>query len=189
MSRRSRSNWTTVPVNEVFPIFFTKTRRAAELLEHTECSINSLSARFTVQFAQMFMGHRSACGPHSGAQITWLNLAGEYRHQKRDQSPICLRKKVFGFRAQSIRDVRFADARPHACLRNESVTLQAGKVRSHGVIGQAQGVSEIIHGAFACSQKLKDFPSCAFEQPLAPAYMFHSIKDHGRKEKVKTMFD
>ena len=62
----------------------------------------------------------------------------------------------------------------------ESVALQAGKVRSHGVISQAQGLSEIVHCAFSRPQKLKDFPSRAFEQALPPAYMFHQIKDHGR---------
>src|ERR1700756_1159959 len=114
MIRRSRSNWAAVGVNEVFPIFFAKTGRAAQFLENAECSINPLFAGFTVQFAQMFMGHDSASGPHSGAQISWLYLAGKYRHQKRDQSPVCFREKVLGFRAKSIRGVRFADARLHA---------------------------------------------------------------------------
>src|SRR5215471_18249353 len=114
MARGSRSNWTTVSVNEVFPIFFAKTCRSAQFLENAECSINSLFARFTVQFAQMFMGHGSARGPHSCTQITWFNLAGEYGHQKRDQPPICLRKKVFGFRAKNICAVRFADTGLHA---------------------------------------------------------------------------
>src|SRR5437588_696456 len=58
-------------------------------------------------------------------------------------------------------------------LLSRSVTLQAGKVRSHGVISQAQGPGKIVHCAFSCAQKLKDFPSRAFEQPPPPAYMFH----------------
>jgi len=71
----------------------------------------------------------------------------------------------------------------------ESVTLQAGKVRSHGVISQAQLFSEIVHCAFSCTEKLEDLSSRAFEQPFPPAYMFHQIEDHGREEKVKRMFD
>ncbi len=55
----------------------------------------------------------------------------------------------------------------------ESVALQAGKVRSHGVISQAQFSGEIIHCAFSCPQKVQDSSSRAFEQPLPPAYMFH----------------
>ena len=55
----------------------------------------------------------------------------------------------------------------------EPVALQAGKVRSHGVISQAQRFCEIVHCPFSCAQKLEDFPSRAFEQPLPPAYMFH----------------
>jgi hypothetical protein len=55
----------------------------------------------------------------------------------------------------------------------EPVALQAGKMRSHGVVGQAQLLSEIVHGASSCPQELKDFPARAFEQPLPPAYMFH----------------
>src|SRR5262245_14275988 len=163
MIRGSRSNWTAVTVNEVFSIFFAKTGRAAQFLENTECSINSLLAGFTVHCAQMFMRNASACGPHSGAQISRINLAKEYRHQKRDQTPIRLGEKVFSFRAKSIGGVRFADAGPHACLRDESVTLEAGKVCPHGVISQAQRLGEIIHCAFSCPQKLKDFPSRAFE--------------------------
>ena len=62
-------------------------------------------------------------------------------------------------------------------------------MRSHGVVGQVQGISEIVYCAFPCSQKLEDFSSRAFEQPLAPAYMFHRIKDHGRYKKVKKLFD
>src|SRR5262245_39855567 len=114
MIRRSRSNRTTVAINKVFAIFFAKVGRAAEFLENAECSINSLFAGFTVQFAHMFMGHCSAGGPHSGAQISWLNLAGEYRHQERDQSSVCPREKLFGLRAENIRRMRFADARFHA---------------------------------------------------------------------------
>jgi hypothetical protein len=122
-----------------------------------------LFAGFSVQPAQMFMGNASAHGPHSGAQIAPLNLTREYRHQKRNQSPICLGEKVFSFGAKSIGGVRFADAGPHACLRDESVTLEAGKVCPHGVISQVQRLSEIIHRAFSCPQKLEDFPSRAFE--------------------------
>src|SRR5262249_25694561 len=85
-------------------------------------------------------------------------------------------KKVFGFRAKSIRDVRFPDTGLHPCLRDESVTLEARQVRSHGVVGQAQSPSKIVHCAVACPQKLEDFPSRAFEQPLPPAYMFHLFK-------------
>ena len=97
-----RGNWATVPVNEVFPIFFAKAGCAAQLFENAECSINPFFACLTLQFAHMFMGYGSASGPHSGAQVSWLNLAGEYRHQKRDQSPIRFRKKVFGVRAEGI---------------------------------------------------------------------------------------
>src|SRR6516225_6074253 len=113
MIRRSGSDWTAVAVNEVFPAFLAKTCCAAQFLENAECSINSLFVGFTVQFAQMFAGHGSAGGPHSSAQISWFYLAREYRHQKRDQFPVCLRKKVFGLRAKSIRGVRFANAGLH----------------------------------------------------------------------------
>src|SRR5205814_7920930 len=115
----------------------------------------------------------SASGAHAGAQISRLNLTREYRHQKRDQSPVGFRKKLFGFRAESISGVGFSKARLHARMDYESVTLQTGKVRPHGVISQAQGPGKIVHCAFSCAQKLKDFPSRAFEQPLPPAYMFH----------------
>src|SRR4029077_13460334 len=114
MVRGSRSNWTAVAVNEVFPIFFAKVGGAAQFLENAECSINSLFAGFAFQLAQMFVCHGSTSGPHSSAQISWLNLAREYRHQKGNQSSVCLRKKLFGFRAESIRSVRFADAGLHA---------------------------------------------------------------------------
>src|SRR6516165_8151386 len=97
MTRRSRSNWTAVAVNEVFPIFFAETRRAAQFFENAECSINPFFACLTLQFAQ----------------ISWLNLTGKYRHQKRNQPSICFWKEVFGFRAKSIRDVRFPDPGLH----------------------------------------------------------------------------
>src|SRR5215831_2457845 len=114
MIRGSGSNWTAVVVDKIFSIFFAEGCRATQLFENPEGGINSLFASFALQAAQMFLSHFSAGGPHSGAQISWLNLAGEYRHQQRDQPPICLRKKVFGFRPKSIRGVRFADAWLHA---------------------------------------------------------------------------
>src|SRR6266516_6260642 len=113
MIRCSRSNWTPVAVDEVLAIFFVKTGRAAQLLENTECGIDSLLTSFALQLAQMFLGHLSTSSAHSGAQISWLNLTREYRHEKRDQSSICLRAELFRFRAESIRGVRFANARLH----------------------------------------------------------------------------
>ena len=108
------SDWTAVAVDEVFSIFFLKAGRAAQLFENAECSINSLLSRFAAQVLQMFAGDHSASGPHSGAQISWLNLTREYRHEKRDQSPVCFRKQLFGFRAESICGVGFSKAGLHA---------------------------------------------------------------------------
>src|SRR4029077_1322501 len=114
MVRCGRSDGAAVAVNEVFSVLFAKAGRAAQFLENAECSINSLFAGFAFQLAQMFVCHGSTRCPHSSAQISWLNLAREYRHQKGNQSSVCLRKKLFGFRAESIRSVRFADAGLHA---------------------------------------------------------------------------
>ena len=173
MIRSGGGNWTTVAVDKMFSTLFAKSCRATQFLENVECGINPLFATFRFQAAQMFPSHFSAGGPHSSAQILRLNLPREYRHQKRNQSPICLGKKVFGFRTERIRDVRFADARPHSRLHHESVTLQTGKVRSDGVISQVQFVCELVDSAVSCAQKVENFAAGAFEQPLAPAYMFH----------------
>jgi len=84
-------NWTAIAVNEVLSILFMESGGAAEFFENVECRINSLLARFASQLAQMFVRHFPACGAHPGAEISWLNMAGEYRHEKRDQSPVCFR--------------------------------------------------------------------------------------------------
>ena len=107
-------DWTAVAVDEVLSIFFLKAGRAAQLFENAECSINSLLSRFAAQVVQMFAGDLSASGAHSGTQISWLNLTREYRHEKRDQPPVCLRKQLFGLRPESVRYVRFANAWFHA---------------------------------------------------------------------------
>src|SRR5215469_13616939 len=54
MINRGGSNRAAVAINEVLPIFFTKSRCAAQLLENAECGINSLLAGFAAQFAQVF---------------------------------------------------------------------------------------------------------------------------------------
>ena len=74
-------------------------------------------------------------------------------------------------------------------MNYEPVTLQAGKVRPHSVVGQAQLFCEVVYRPISRTQKVQDSSSRTFEQPLPPAYMFHRIKDHGRQEKVKNMFD
>jgi len=176
------SDWTAVAIDEVFSIFFLKAGRAAQLFENAECSINSLLSRFAAQVVQMFAGDLSASGAHSGTQISWLNLTREYRHQKRDQSPVCLRKQLFGFRAESICGVGFSKAGLHACMDYEPVALQAGKVRAHSVVGQVQLFCEFVYRPISCPQKVQDSPSRTFEQPLPPAYMFHLVKDHGNPE-------
>ena len=107
-------DWTAVPVDEVLSIFFLKAGRAAQLFENAKCSINSLLSRFATQVVQVFAGDFSASGAHSGTQISWLNLTREYRHEKRDQSPVCLRKQLFCFRAESICGVGFSKAGLHA---------------------------------------------------------------------------
>ena len=71
----------------------------------------------------------------------------------------------------------------------EPVPLQAGKVRSHSVVGQAQLFCEFVYRPVSRTQKVQDSSSRTFEQPLPPAYMFHKVKDHGRQEKVKTRLD
>src|SRR6187200_3193899 len=100
---RGVGNWTAVAVDEVLSIFFLKAGRAAQFFENAECSINSLLSRFATQVVQMFDADLSPSGAHPGTQISWLNLTGEYRHQKRNQSPIRFRKKLFRLRAESIR--------------------------------------------------------------------------------------
>ena len=107
-------DWTAVAVDEVLSTFFLKAGGAAQLFENAEGSINSLLSSFAAQVVQMFAGDLSASGAHSGAQILWLNLTREYRHEKRDQSPICLRKQLFGFRAESICNVGFSKTGLHA---------------------------------------------------------------------------
>ena len=46
--RRGGSNWTTVGMDEVLPIFFTKTGRAAQILENAQGSVNSLLTGFAL---------------------------------------------------------------------------------------------------------------------------------------------
>jgi hypothetical protein len=86
---------------------------------------------------------------------------------------VCLGKHLFSFRAESVRGVRFANAGLHAGLGHKSVALEAGKVRSHGVVSQMQLLRELIHGPFLRTQEVEDFAPRGFEQPLSPAYMFH----------------
>src|SRR5262245_45425792 len=175
----SGGNWTALTIDKVFSFLLTKTSRSSQLLEDTDGSINSLLAGLSFKLAQMFPRHGPPSSAHSGAQVSRLNLPGEYRHEKRDQSPVCFRKELFSFRTKSVRGVRFANAAFEPGLCHESVALKAGKVRPHSVISQIQFFSELVYSAFSCAQKLEDFPSGAFEQPLPPAYMFHYTKDHG----------
>src|SRR5438552_19117812 len=114
MIRRGSSDRTAVTMDEVLAIFFTKRGRAAQVFENAQCSVNSLPAGFALQVRQMFPGYGSPSGAHSGAQILWLNPTREYRHQQRDQSPVCLRKQLFGFGPETVRSERFANARFHA---------------------------------------------------------------------------
>jgi hypothetical protein len=69
--------------------------------------------------------------------------------------------------------MRFANARPNAGLRRKSVALETGKMRSHSIISQTQLFREFVHGPFSRSQEVEDFSSCAFEQSVPPAYVFH----------------
>ena len=66
MISRCGGDWTAVAVDEVLPIFFLKSSRAAQLFENAECSINSLLSRFATQLGQMFIGHGLTRGAHSG---------------------------------------------------------------------------------------------------------------------------
>ena len=89
---------------------------------------------------------------------------------------------MFGFRAKSICGVRFANARFQSRLDHESVALEAGKVRSHSIISEAQLSREFVDCPLSRPKEVEDFPSRAFEQPRPPAYMFHSLKDHEDSE-------
>src|SRR5438093_13395257 len=111
MIRRGSSDRTAVTMDEVLAIFFTKRGRAAQVFENAQCSVNSLPAGFALQVRQMFPGYGSRSGAHFGAQTLWRNPTREYRHQQRDQSPVCLRKQLLGFRPESIRTVRVGHVR------------------------------------------------------------------------------
>jgi hypothetical protein len=89
---------------------------------------------------------------------------------------------MFGFRAKSICGVRFANARLQSRLDHESVALEAGKVRSHSIIGEAQIFREFVDRPLARPKEVEDFTPRAFEQPRPPAYIFHSIKDYEDSE-------
>lgn len=78
MIRCGGSDWTPVAIDEVFPIFFPKSCRTTQFLENAQCSINSLPAGFPLELPHMFLGYGSPGGAHSGTQISWLNLPGEY---------------------------------------------------------------------------------------------------------------
>ena len=67
-------DWAAVAIDEVLPIFFLKSSRAAQLFENAERSINSLPSRFAAQLHEMFIGHGLASGTHSGAQISGFDL-------------------------------------------------------------------------------------------------------------------
>src|SRR5262249_43506 len=178
MIRRSGRNWTAVAADEVLPIFFTKGSHTAQMLENAERGIDSLLPRFALHFAEMVMGYGSASGAHSGAQSSWLKLSGEQRHEKRDQTAVCFRKNLFGFRPENIRRVWFANSRSHARVDHKSVTLKAGKMSAHRVIRQVQRFGEFVHSGLSSQKELKDFPPCTFEEAVSPAYMFHQLKDH-----------
>jgi hypothetical protein len=45
----------------------------------------------------------------------------------------------------------------------EPVALQAGKVRSHSVVGQAQLFCEFVYRPVSGAQQAQDFPSRTFE--------------------------
>jgi len=67
----------------------------------------------------------------------------------------------------------FPNASLEAGLHHQSIPLKAGKVCSYGIIGQVQLIGQLVNRGLSVAQKLKNFPSRAFEQPRAPAYMFH----------------
>jgi hypothetical protein len=67
----------------------------------------------------------------------------------------------------------------------EPVALQAGKVRSHSVVGQAQLFCEFVYRPISCAQEVQDSPSRTFEQPLPPTYMFHYVMIMGIRSKSK----
>jgi hypothetical protein len=69
--------------------------------------------------------------------------------------------------------VGFPDASLEAGLHHESISLKAGKVCPYGVIGEMQLIGQLVNRGLSGAQKLKNFPSRAFEQPRAPAYVFH----------------
>ena len=84
-------NWTAVAVDEVLSILLMESSGASQFFENVECGINSLPARFASQLVQMFLRYFSARGAHPGAEISRVNLVGEHRHEKRDESPVCFR--------------------------------------------------------------------------------------------------
>jgi hypothetical protein len=167
------SDGTAVAINKMFSILFAKSGRATELFENAECGIDSLFATFAFQTVHVFLRHLSARGPHSGAQVLGPDLAGEYRHQEGNQSAVCLRKKMLGFRTKGIGRVRFANARLHAGLHSKSVTFQAGEMRPDSVVREVQLVRQLVNRTVARAQKIENLAAGAFEKPLAPAYIFN----------------
>ena len=60
----------------------------------------------------------------------------------------------------------------------EPVALQAGKVRSHSVVGQAQLFCEFVYRPISCPQKVQDSPSPALNNYASASLYVHLVKDH-----------
>jgi hypothetical protein len=55
-------------------------------------------------------------------------------------------------------------------------------MRSDSVISQTQLFREFVDRPLSRPKEVEDFSPRAFEQPLPPAYMLHSLKDHEDSE-------
>jgi hypothetical protein len=171
-----RTEWASVPDDEVFSFSHRKGRCAAHFFEQVESRVDSLGLALILEFGWLFTGNAPSDLPHARSESSGTEPLSGSAHEMGQQWPICFWENVFSIRGDTVGNVWPPDTGLLACSLDETIAFQASQVRADGIVGHPKLMRELVHGTILCLEQGQNLAARALEQPFPPGGNLHGTE-------------
>jgi hypothetical protein len=171
-----RTEWASVPDDEVFSFSHRKGCCAPQFFEQVEGRIDSLGLALIFEFRWLLTGNAPSDLPHACSESAGTDPLSGSTHEMGQQWPVCLGENVFSIRGDTVSNMRPPDTGLLACSPDETIAFQASQMRTDGIVGHPKLMRELVHGAVLCLEQSQNLAARALEQPFPPGGCLHGTE-------------